>query len=63
MEKRDRDNSRPIEITGGHLRWYWIPVLMAAMGLASIAYGAMRGEVLIVLKKATLICLECIGLG
>ena len=36
-------------------------VLAAAIGF--IAYGVMREEHLVVLKKAVNICLECIGIG
>ncbi|MCL2867251.1 MAG: hypothetical protein FWF47_05770 [Clostridia bacterium] len=35
-------------------------ILLAA---ACIAFGAARGEVRLILTKAILICLECIGLG
>ena len=38
-----------------------IIMLVAAGGF--IAYGAIRGEVSMVLMKAVNICLECIGLG
>ena len=40
-----------------------IPALLIAAGLVAIVIGVVQGEALIVLKKATLICLECIGLG
>lgn len=36
--------------------------LMAA-GVIFIAIGAYRGEILIVLHKAVIVCLECIGIG
>lgn len=32
-------------------------------GIAMMAFGAYRGEMGIVLKKAIVICLECIGIG
>lgn len=38
------------------------PVLLILSALM-IAYGAWEGEAFIVLRKATKICLECIGVG
>lgn len=32
-------------------------------GLIFIAVGAARGEALTILRKATVICLECMGIG
>ena len=43
-----------------------LAALRAALCVAAagfIAFGVMRGEVPVVLKKAVNICLECIGLG
>ena len=43
-------------------RWILRVILLAVAG-GFIAYGAIRGEVSMVLMKAVTICLECIGLG
>ncbi len=40
-----------------------IPLLLIIAGAIAITVGVLQGEALVVLKKATLICLECIGLG
>ena len=40
-----------------------IAVVLLLAGIAAIVFGIFRGEATIVLKKATMICLECIGLG
>lgn len=36
---------------------------LLAAAIVFIAVGLMRGEQVVVLKKAVKICLECIGLG
>lgn len=33
------------------------------LAVASMVFGIYRGEVAVVLKKATHICMECIGIG
>ncbi len=33
------------------------------LGIAFIALGVIRQEYLVVLQKAVMICLECIGIG
>lgn len=40
-----------------------IPVVFVIAGAAGIVAGIFLGEHLTVLQKATMICLECIGLG
>jgi len=41
----------------------WCGIAVAALGLALMVYGISRGEMAVVLEKATKICLECIGIG
>ena len=41
----------------------WAGLLTAALGVAFMAFGIYRGEMAVVLAKATRICLECIGIG
>lgn len=38
-------------------------LLALGTGIAFLAIGLIRGEHLLVLKKAIMICLECIGIG
>ena len=40
-----------------------LQILLIALAIAFICYGAWRGEVSMVLIKGSNICLECIGLG
>lgn len=37
--------------------------LLLAAGVILLSAGLLRGEAAIVLKKAVVLCLECIGLG
>ena len=45
------------------MRRLTLPLLLIVVGAALGCFGAMRGEVSVVLTKATHICLECIGIG
>lgn len=40
-----------------------VTVLLLAISIAMCGYGIYRDEVKTVFKKATAICMECIGLG
>ncbi len=40
-----------------------IAALCIAASIAMMAFGAWRGEMEAVLKKAVVLCLECIGIG
>ena len=43
-------------------RWM-LSLLVLAAAIASLIYGVCNGETGAVLKKATAICMECIGIG
>lgn len=40
-----------------------IAILLIAAGIVAMIAGILRGEAVDVLRKATTICLECIGIG
>lgn len=40
-----------------------VQVMLLLSGVASVCFGAFRGEVETVLSKAINVCLECIGIG
>ena len=40
-----------------------MPIIVLLVSVAFIAIGIFRNEVAVVLKKAVMICLECIGIG
>ncbi len=44
-------------------RWMIVPISLFILAIASIVYGVLLGEHFTVLQKATIICMECIGLG
>ena len=41
----------------------WVGIAVAAIGIVLMIAGIIRGEMAVVLAKATNICLECIGIG
>jgi hypothetical protein len=40
-----------------------IQILLLGLGAAMIVLGLFRQEALEILKKAVIVCLECIGIG
>lgn len=40
-----------------------VGLVLCGCGLAMMLFGAYRGEMAVVVKKAVNICLECIGIG
>lgn len=40
-----------------------LALLLITLGLIAMALGIYRGEAADVLRKATMVCMECIGLG
>ena len=45
------------------IKRYLLPSLAMLIGAGFVIYGVFDGEAAAVLKKAVMICLECIGLG
>ena len=41
----------------------YLSFLLLTAGAALMAAGFIRGEASVILKKAVVLCLECIGLG
>ncbi len=44
-------------------RWMILPLTLLGVGILFLIYGFINKEHLIVLQKATIICLECVGIG
>lgn len=51
FSKNSKNNKRPV----------WLFGLLT--GLLFLAVGAAQGQFSVILKKAVMICLECIGIG
>ena len=41
----------------------YVGVLLLAAGFGMMCAGLARGEAMVVLKKAIVLCMECIGIG
>jgi len=39
------------------------PIVILLAGVIMMLFGILRGELQMILNKATVICLECIGIG
>lgn len=65
--KRQSDKAAPAAGKGAEMseRGFrkWLPYLFLAAAAALMAAGILRGELKEVYRKASLICLECIGIG
>ncbi|MBO4425725.1 MAG: thioredoxin [Clostridiales bacterium] len=40
-----------------------VGIVILAAGITLIAAGVFRGELDVILRKAAVVCMECIGLG
>lgn len=45
------------------LKEHWKQMLLLAVAISFICFGAYRGEVDSVFTKAIRLCLECVGIG
>ena len=41
----------------------WVKWALLGLGIALVIYGAVTGQATAALRRAILICLECMGLG
>ena len=41
----------------------WPALTLTFLGIVFLIYGGLRGEYLSVLRKAVMVCLECVGIG
>lgn len=41
----------------------WLAIAVLAIGLLLVAAGALQGDFLDTMRKAALVCYECIGIG
>jgi len=40
-----------------------LPIVILAAGVILIFFGVWRGELQLIMQKAIVVCLECIGIG
>jgi len=57
MERQNNKNRAVIK------QLYIIQIFLLLVGLTMTALGILRGEAMEILRKAIIICLECIGIG
>lgn len=44
-------------------RYQLLQIVVLLTGITLLTMGLIRGEALEILRKATVVCMECIGLG
>ena len=44
-------------------RRFAVQIALLAIGLAMMGAGVLRGELIEIFRKGTIICMECIGIG